>query len=201
MRGWPGVGLAIVAAACGADPNTDPGPATGAIRVVTEARGSPLDTDGYSLSLDGGPALVLAPADTVVFLDVPAGDHLLTLSGVSADCRVDGGNPRTVRLVAGQTAHTIFALFCGLPGTGRLTVSTFTYGSRPPFYVLRLADGPTATIGPEDRVTIGSLTAGLHTLTLTNVPSSCDVASSNPRLVQVPVGGEKVTLFKIRCPE
>ena len=203
MRWWRSAGVGIVAAGCtgGGEPISPPNNSLGNIQVVTSIEGEPLDPDGYGLKVDGGLDLPLGVRDTVVVPDVIPGEHTLELSGVSPECRISGLNPRTVETLADQTTHSEFGLVCGTVGTGRLTVSTFTYGERPESYVVQVTGGPFATIGPEDQVTLLSVRAGIDTVTLRRVPSVCDVISSNPRVLQVPEGGIKLTLFKIRCPE
>jgi hypothetical protein len=106
-----------------------------------------------------------------------------------------------VRSSAGATVQTAFALLCGLPGTGRLIVKTFTYGNRPSFYLVEVEGGPSATIGPEDQVTLYSVPGGPNSVTLSLVPTRCDVIAANPRVLFVPGGGSRITLFKVRCPE
>ena len=97
--------------------------------------------------------------------------------------------------------QTTFALLCGAPGTGRLIVKTFTYGQRPKLYGVEIEGGPSATIGPEDEITIYSVPSGFNTVTLSQVPATCDVIASNPRVLLVPGGGSRITLFKVRCQE
>jgi hypothetical protein len=201
MRWWLTAGFGIAAVSCGGDTATPPEPSLSAIQVVTSLEGELLDQDGYTLSVDGGPGLPLGVRDTVVVLDVVPGEHTLELSGVAPECRVIGQNPRTVTALPVQTTHSLFGLICGTPGTGRITVTTFTYGVRPDSYLVQVTNGPSATVGPEDHVTLVSVRAGFDTVTLRLVPSVCDVISSNPRVLEVPDGGIKLTLFKIRCPD
>jgi hypothetical protein len=202
MRWWRIVGFGI-AAGCtgGGEAVTPPNNSLGSIQVVTAVVGEPLDPDGYTLKVDGGLDLPLGVRDTAVVPDLIPGEHTLELSGVAPECRINGSNPRTVETLADQTTHSEYGLVCGIVGTGRLTVSTFTYGARPESYLVQVTGGPSATIGPEDQVTLLSVRAGVDTVTLRRVPSVCDVISSNPRVLQVPDGGIKLTLFKIRCPE
>ena len=195
------VGFGIAVAGCGGDAASPPDLSFANIRIITSIEGQPLDQDGYILSVDGGAGLPLGVRDTLVVPDVAPGEHTLELSGVSPECRVLGLNPRTVRVVAVQTTHSVFGLICGIPGTGRITVTTFTYGVLADSYLVQVTGGPSAAIGREDQVTLESVRAGFDTVTLRRVPSVCDVISANPRVLQVPDGGEKQTLFKIRCPE
>jgi hypothetical protein len=188
----------MLAIGCG-DSNLAPSTGTH-IQVVTSIDGPALDQDGYTLILDGGSGSALGVRDTVLFTGITAGDHTLELSGVASECQVRGLNPRTVRVDAGATAETAFALVCNEPGTGRIRVSTFTYGNRPVSYLVVVTDGPSSAIGPEEQVTLFSVPAGLATIALSQVPPACDVASANPRTLRVPEGGEAVTLFKVYCP-
>jgi hypothetical protein len=198
MRWWLGTGWWVVVLGCG---ESGVAPTTGAdIQVVSSLDGLPLDQDGYSLSLDGGSGSPLGVQDTIVYSGVSPGDHTLQLSGISPECLVRGSNPRIVKAVVGTTAQSDFSLVCNEPGTGRLRVGTFTYGTRPDSYVVRVTGGPSASIGPEDEVTLFSVPAGPDTVTLTLVPPVCDVQSANPRVLQVPEGGERITLFKVNCP-
>jgi hypothetical protein len=171
------------------------------LQVITTIEGEPHDPDGYLLSIDAGPGLPLSVHDTLLVPELEPGGHTLELSGVEPVCAVRGDNPRTVQVLANQTTHTEFGLNCVIPGTGRLTVTTFTYGTGPESYVVQVTGGPSARIGPEDQVTLLSVRAGLDTVTLRGVPSVCRVTQANPRVLNVPVGGVKLTLFKIRCPE
>jgi hypothetical protein len=199
MRWWCSVALGLTAAGCDASTPHLSEPTLASIEVVTSTAGGPLDPDGYALSLDGGPSLLLALQDTLLFRDVTPGLHTLMLSGISPDCHVQGENPRPVTATAGETAHSQFALLCGALGTGRLTVSTFTYGTRPDSFLVDVSRGPSVNVGPQDQVTL-SVPAGTDTVTLEQVPFRCDVIAPNPRVIVIPVGGERGTLFKVRCP-
>jgi hypothetical protein len=198
MRWWY-AGLGVVTLACDGESGLDQGATTGTLQVIASIEGPLLDPDGYTLRLDGGSEAPLAVSDTVVFAGIAAGDYVLELVGISPECRVHGSNPRAVKVSAGGAARTIFAVVCGQRGTGRLTVTTFTYGVRPDSYVVKVTGGPSAAIGPEDRVTLFGVPAGVDTVTLTLVPSEC-LAFANPRVIRMPEGEQRLTLFKIRCP-
>jgi hypothetical protein len=200
MRWWCSVALGLTAVGCDSSSPRLSEPTLASIEVVTSTEGSPLDPDGYALSLDGGPSQLVALRDTLLLRDVTAGLHTLELSGISPDCRVQGENPRPVTASAGETAYSQFALFCSTPGTGRLTVSTFTYGTRPDSYLVHVSRGPSVNVGPEDQVTLFQVPTGTDTVTLERVPFQCDVIAPNPRVLVIPVGGERGTLFKVRCP-
>lgn len=201
MRWWRTAGFGIAVAGCGGDTAGPPDHSLASIQVITSIEGQPLDQEGYILRVDGGAGRPLGVRDTLVVSDVAPGEHTLELSGVLPECRVIGLNPRTVKALAAQTTPAFFELICGIPGTGRVTVSTSTDDNLPNSYLVQVTGGPSATIGSEDRVTLLSVRAGIDTVTLRRVPGTCRVVAPNPRVLQVPDGGEKLTLFKVRCLE
>lgn len=200
MRWWRTAGFGIAAAGCGSDAASPLDHSLARIQVITSIEGQTVDQAGYILRVDGGSGLTLGVRDTLLLPDITPGEHTLELSGLTPECRVVGLNPRTVTALAAQTTQTFFGLICGTPGTGRLMVSTSTDGTLPDSYLVEVVGGPFAPIGPEDRVTLPSIRAGVDTVTL-RVPGGCRVVAPNPRFLRVPDGGEKSTLFKIRCPE
>ncbi|HEU4698407.1 MAG TPA: Ig-like domain-containing protein [Gemmatimonadales bacterium] len=94
-------------------------PATGGMTITVTTTGMSLDPDGYTVAVDGGAAQSLAVAGTLHLADLAAGDHLVALDGVAANCQVSGENPRTVAVAAGATAAADFALTCAPLGGGR----------------------------------------------------------------------------------
>lgn len=93
-------------------PAPQPGASTGAIEATTATTGQDLDPDGYTLTLDGSDSLHVGTDSTVTFARVAAGDHTLTLSGATKNCPVNGSDPRSVTVVAGDTAKPTFQLSC-----------------------------------------------------------------------------------------
>jgi hypothetical protein len=53
-------------------------------------------------------------ADAGIFTapNVPAGEHVVRLSGVPARCRVDGGAARNIRVAAQRSAAVRFSVVC-----------------------------------------------------------------------------------------
>ncbi|HEY6158835.1 MAG TPA: hypothetical protein VIV88_15390 [Gemmatimonadales bacterium] len=87
------------------------GSGSGTLTIATSTTGSNLDSDGYSLTVDGTTSRPIATNGRVT-LAVAAGAHPVALSGVAANCVVGGANPRTVSVPAGGTATTTFAVTC-----------------------------------------------------------------------------------------
>ena len=63
--------------------------------VQATTTGSAVDADGYTVTVDGDPALAqsVGPNSSVAFDGLSAGEHMLELSGVAANCTVAGSNP------------------------------------------------------------------------------------------------------------
>jgi Tol biopolymer transport system component len=81
------------------------------IELTTATTGFSLDPDGYAVSLDGGAAQPIGVNATLSLPGLSPGSHTVTLSGIAANCHLDGENPRTVEVVAGPTPVT-FQLDC-----------------------------------------------------------------------------------------
>src|SRR5205823_15091266 len=92
-----------------------PAPTTGDLTVTTTTGGTgTLDPDGYIVTVDGAQKAV-ATNGSVPFTGLTPGNHLVSLSDVATNCAVNGQNPQTVAVVAGNTAHADFAITCSPP--------------------------------------------------------------------------------------
>jgi TolB protein len=81
----------------------------------TSTTGEQLDPDGYTLSLDGGDPEAVGIDDSRTWSDLSNGDHTVELGDIAANCWVDGANPRTVNLSAGESVTTTFSVKCFAP--------------------------------------------------------------------------------------
>ena len=89
-------------------------PSTGGIQVnVTTAGDSP--DDGYTVSVDGGAGQSVTSNGSRTVASLTPGSHTVGLSGIAQNCTASGDNPRTVSVVAGQTATVSFAVNCTAP--------------------------------------------------------------------------------------
>jgi hypothetical protein len=89
------------------------GSGSGRLTVTTDATGSNLDPDGYTVTLDRSFSEPIATRNGRVTFTGPAGDHPVALSGVASNCTVSGANPRTVTVPADGTTTTTFSVTCG----------------------------------------------------------------------------------------
>jgi len=83
----------------------------GNIHVAVSTRGSNLDSDGYSLTVDGDLAYAVTAQGTVA-LQLAEGTHSVQLGGLSANCTVDGENPRSIVVKPGGPATVAFDVTC-----------------------------------------------------------------------------------------
>jgi hypothetical protein len=85
------------------------------LTITTTTSGESQDPDGYSFALDGDATQSIGLNVTLTLPNVAAGAHTLLLSGVAANCRAEGDNPRSVMVVAGAAATTSFNISCSAP--------------------------------------------------------------------------------------
>jgi TolB protein len=91
----------------------------GAISISTRTAGTSPDADGYRVAVDGGPAVAIGSNGELMLTGLTLGNHTLALSGVAANCVVQGGNPRTVTVNQGAPTAISIGIAChgGGPGT------------------------------------------------------------------------------------
>ena len=85
----------------------------GRIQVAVSIGGLDIDSDGFSISVDGGPEQFVQGGGTVTLNDLTSGRHSVRLSGLSENCRVEGANPRSVEVESDGTAQVAFQVRCG----------------------------------------------------------------------------------------
>ena len=172
-------------------------PATGAVQITTSTAGDVPDPDGYTLLLDDVEVQSIGTAATATLADLTPGDHRVGLAGVSPNCVIQGDNPRTLTVVAGETATEDITIVCA---AGTLTVSTVTSGPSPDpdGYAFAIGGGG-RPIGTSAAVSVTGLPAGATTVELSGVAANCAVAGQNPRPVTVPANDTVEVGFAITC--
>jgi hypothetical protein len=205
------VGVAMLTLGCG--DSTAPtigggppsGPTTGAIRVVvaTASADGGFDPDGYTMSIDGGPDQFLAAQTAVTIADLPTGNHLVQLGGISPNCSVNGTNPRSVEVVASRnSASPVFVNFfvsC-VARLGSIQVSTATSGPDPDpdGYSVTVSGNIAGHLPPNGTLGI-TLQEGRVSVGLSAVSANCVVDGANPRMVDVAFAASVDVSFVIRC--
>jgi sugar lactone lactonase YvrE len=174
--------------------------ANGTLLVRTATSGASLDADGYFVGV-GDDLRQIGVQDSALYQLLPAGDHVVTLSGIAANCTVAEPNPRTVNVSAGTTLSTQFDIVCTAP-MGSLTVNTATTGASldPDGYTVTLTGTASQPIATTGSVTFPALVAGEYQVGLTGIASNCQLASgTNPRTVAVAAGPATPTTFELAC--
>jgi Bacterial Ig-like domain (group 1) len=189
---------------CGGDGPADPPSATGAIQVTVSTSGADPDTDGYLATLDGtGPALTL-PVTGASFINVPIGDHTVTLSGIASNCTVAIAS-RSVTVSDGATATVSFSISCSAipvpPTAGSVRVVTSTIGDDPDLdgYQFAIDSGPAQTIGTSATATLNDIALGQHTVVFSGVASNCGIPNGWSKEVTVTGGDTANAVFPITC--
>ena len=77
---------------------------TGSIQVTIVTTGDDFDTDGYSVSIDGGASRPVGVNAGVTIGELASGSHGVLLEGVARNCSVSGANPRSVSVIKGDNS-------------------------------------------------------------------------------------------------
>jgi hypothetical protein len=187
------------AISCDGDSGTGPGSVTGQIEVTTSTTGANIDPDGFTITIDEEQNQSIGSNGTATFSSVAAGDHEVELVGVSANCTVEGGNPRTVTVSAGGVTATMFDIICVPTGAVEVMASTTGVDIDPDGYLVTVDGSQSQSIGVDGSVTFSDVTAGEHLVELTGLAPNCSVGGDNPRTLTVPAGGTAQTAFAVTC--
>jgi Tol biopolymer transport system component len=176
------------------------GPTTGSLHILTVTSGDEQDADGYIVTLNGGSGQVIGVNGTLTMPDLSNGTHEVQLSGVAANCRVEGANPRSVTVSAGSTAEVTFAITCNA-AAGNLEITTTTTGNAPDpdGYTVAVDNGAPQTIDATASLTVPAVSPGNHQITLGGLATHCRVEADNPRSVTVTAGATTTVAFSLDC--
>jgi Tol biopolymer transport system component len=81
------------------------------LEVTTSTGGSDVDSDGYTLTVDGSDHSI-GTDETVTVEDLEEGNYDAELSGLADNCSVDGDNPQQVDITAENTTTASFDITC-----------------------------------------------------------------------------------------
>jgi hypothetical protein len=84
----------------------------GLIQVSVNTSGLDTDTDGFSVSVDGGVEQFVDTGGAVTLVNLSSGSHSVRLSGLSENCRVEGPNPRSVVVHSDGAGRVAFQVRC-----------------------------------------------------------------------------------------
>jgi len=95
----------------GPDPDSETEATTGTVEITTSTGGDDQDGDGYTVTL-GENEEDISPDETISIGGLDEGSYNIELSNIAGNCSVDGSNPRTVTVTAGETTSTSFDISC-----------------------------------------------------------------------------------------
>ena len=101
---------------------------TGSAEVATRTAGRSATPSDYEVSLDREKSVSVRANDTHLFGSLAPGTHQVALSGVPADCRLDGDNPSSVEVTAGYTTRITLSVSCPLSG-GKIAFKSMRDGN------------------------------------------------------------------------
>jgi hypothetical protein len=178
-------------------------PSTGSLQVTATTTGPSSDPDGYSVTLDGSDRGGLGVSGSLTLEGLTGGIHIVALSGVAANCSVEGENPRSVSVTAGASVAAAFTIVCSQPepGTGSIRIVAQTSGPEPDIdgYAFSLDEGTEQPLGGTATVTLTNVPPGVHRVRLSGIAANCSVQETNPRSVTVSSGGTADVNFAIAC--
>jgi hypothetical protein len=193
-----GLLVAISAIACSSDSLTTPGTAT--LQITTFTSGTEPDPDGYTVQVDAGAAQTIGSSASIRSTDLSPGDHAVQLAGMAPNCSVTGDNPRTVSVVAGETATVSFAVTCSATSGGlQVTTSTSGPASDPDGYLVLVDGSDRGTIGASGAVNVGQLAPGDHQIGLSGIAANCQVGGNNPQTATIVAGTGATIAFTVTC--
>jgi hypothetical protein len=155
----------------------------GIIHVLVTTSGSGSDSDGFTLTVDGGDARFVSSGGSVALEGLAQGTHTLLLSGIAANCAVQGDNPRSVLVGPDGAASVSFVVTCRQAAVEGFQVIVSTTGDAPDpdGYRLAVAGVPIRTIAINAVETFEGLEPGVHLITLKDMADGCTVVGGNPQ--------------------
>ncbi len=190
----------LLSIGCGDDESTAPR-GTGDIQVSLAMAGSDLDSDGCQVTVDGSSPRTLLSGENTTYSGLETGGHVVLLTGVAANCAVQGEASRNVQVAADATADVTFAVVCSSLPTGSVAVTTVTTGQEiPPDDFVAFVGEAFASIGVNATVTFDDIRVGERSVGLTDLPLHCSVSGDNPRAVIVQEAATTGTTFEVSCP-
>jgi hypothetical protein len=176
---------------------------TGSITVSAATTGSDLDPDGYTISVDGAEGPTLGVNGTAAISGLTPGSHSVGLTGVAANCQIQGDNIQQVAVTTGAQATVAYAITCEapVPGAGSLRISTVTSGggADPDGYSFAIDGGSATPIGTNASTTLQNVAPGSHSVRLAGLSDNCSVQGTNPQSATVSGAATAEVSFAISC--
>jgi hypothetical protein len=179
------------------------GATTGGLQVTSSTSGPSTDPDGYTVTVDGTDRGALGVGGGMTLAGLAAGEHVIGLSGVAANCQVQGENPRTVTVTTGQSGGVAFAVTCAAPpanaGTLRIVTSTTGPDQDADGYTFAVDGTSSQPIGVNATADLANVAGGSHQVRLSGLADNCRLQGDNPRSATVSAGAMADVRFTVNC--
>ena len=186
--------LALLVAACGGDPAS---PRHGLLRVSVEMLGGDPDVDGFDVIVDSRLRQPIFSGPPIPFAGLSPGEHSVSLEKVADNCAVNAPHPRSVTVIAGDTANVEFTVVCAATG---IAVTIRTSGTdTPASFQIQLDNGLAEPAPVNGSVLVGRLAPGRHTVTLVIPGTHCSVAGTRQITVDVRAREVAPVQFDVTC--
>ena len=193
--------LPLAVLACDGDEVSGP---SGSLEVTSLTFGIDPDPDGYVVMLDGRGVESIGVSGSVLIDDVAPGEHQVDLSGVAANCQLEGERPRTVTITESGAASAAFSIACAdavPPADGELEVTVRTGGSSTDRdgYDVALFHVVGPAIPANGSVTVSGVPTGEQAVGLVNVAPNCAVLGEHPVRLTLESGVPATVDFTVVC--
>jgi len=115
----------------------------GVLEVHTNTTGDDQDSDRYDMFIDGTDVASIANSGIATFPEIEQGSHDLELSDIASNCSVQGQNPRSVTISAGDTTSTTFDVSCQTVADGKIAFTSDRDGDVEVFMMNTDGSSPT----------------------------------------------------------
>jgi len=173
------------------------------VMVTASTTGADQDADGYLVSVDGGTPGPLGATASLIVSRLAPGPHTVSLSGVAANCRLSGDNPRAVVVALGAVAPVQFEVACTATSGAVAVTAVATGTDLDPSFVIQLNGTPRAILPPNVTTVLTGVAPGTVVVTLADVAGNCALAGESVQTVTVTAGGSTTdtatAAFQVTC--
>lgn len=162
--------------------------------------GHQLDPDGYTLHVDTL-TRSLPDSGSAFITGLTPGNVQVQVTGIASNCGAVGSATQEVHVVADSTTNASLAVTCDTT-YGGLKVVLATTGGAPDSngYLVKVDSGAATRVPDSDSLIVRPLSAGSHTLRVTDAASNCAVAGGVSRSVAIVAGQDTTVNIGVSCP-
>lgn len=201
--------FALSLSACGGDSESptepDPGdsePQVGALSVSASTSGEDQDTTGYTAEISGpsSSSASLGTDGSTTFTSLDPGDYDVTLADTASNCSVDGSNPKTRSVTAGDTVSASFSVTCNAR-TGSMEASVSTTGSTLDSDGYQVAvGGVTDSLPTSGSTVLSGVPTGQDSAVLSGIQKNC-TAGQTSTAVSIAENDTASASFSVTCDQ